>query len=86
MKITSISRKITGHSYENVSLTAYLNDDDDPVKCGIELNNKCCDILDGITEHKAFRSERNRKEERMLNKVNALTVAIKKHELDDLPF
>lgn len=86
MNIISISRKITGGNYDNISMTANLDEGEDPIKAVVQLDIKCHEALNGIVEHKATEEIRNHEERKMLDKVEALKTAIKKHEIDDLPF
>ena len=50
MKIETISRKITGDNYDNISISATLSEEDDPVKTAVELDHKLQIMLKTIYE------------------------------------
>lgn len=86
MKVTTISRKVSGMGYSNVEMTASISEEEDPIKAMIELDQRCEQSLKAIQESQSEICLRSNKENVMLQKVAALTKAIQNHEVDDLPF
>ena len=77
MKIESISRKITGRNYDNLSMTATLSEGEDPIKASVELDKKCNEALQATYNDMSVESEKSRKTTDMLVKLDKLKAAIR---------
>ncbi len=86
MKITQISRKVTGANYSNIELTATVTATEDVEKCAIDLDRKCVELLQKIQDEDNNRIEKENNKLRMLYKIEALKQAIEKENVDALPF
>jgi hypothetical protein len=54
MKITEISRTVSGQNYDNLRATAQLVDEDDPIKAMLELDQILKMALDEIERREAI--------------------------------
>lgn len=86
MEIIQIVRKVTGSNYSNIELTAAINENDDAVSCAIELDKKCEEMLNKISEGKQIELENNHKKRVMLDKIESLKMLVEENKVDDLPF
>ena len=86
MKITQITRKVTGSNYSNIELTATITATEDVEKCAIDLDRKCVELLQKIQDEDNNRIEKDNEKWRMLDKIEALKRAVEKETIDELPF
>jgi len=72
MKITHITRKISGNNYDNISVTAELADGDDPVRCAVDLDEKAYEMLRKIKENEESRNKKEESVRELKNRIEQL--------------
>lgn len=83
MKITSISRKISGYNYDNIAITADVEEGEDLIKSAVDLDNLLLKQLQAISEKdEEVRIARREKEEAVGTLERALQIA----KDQDIPF
>ena len=83
MRITEIKRTVSGMDFSNVSATAILSDDEDPIKAAIELGAKIKEMMAGIAD-KTTAIEDFRREKR--DAINTLKDALDHATNLEIPF
>ena len=84
MELTSISRKISGPDYSNISLSATLGPDDDPIEVAKQLDVKLHKMLQAINQQA---DEALKKRNEQQKAVSILERALEQAKKDDgIPF
>lgn len=86
MIVTSITRKVTGNHYDNISFTAEIEEGEDPKKIAIDLNKLCEESLEAIKIDDGIRFHANKTKSENLEKLEVLKKAIEDGRVSDLPF
>jgi hypothetical protein len=83
MEITSISRKISGYAYDNISVTATIQEGDDPIEVAKALDIELQKMLNAIREQE---NETMIKRKEQQETVSLLKRALDFAEKEDIPF
>ena len=83
MKITSITRKISGYSYDNISATATLGDDENVIDAAKSLDAELRKMLSAIGDQQEASQAAELEKE---NTVSLLEEALKYAKDKDIPF
>lgn len=83
MNITSITRKISGHNYDNISVTATLTDGESHIEAAKTLDLELHKMLDAITELNNLVAENTREKD---DTISLLEEALKFAKDREIPF
>ena len=83
MKIESISRKISGFDYDNISATATLEDNEDPIEAAKNLDSEIRKMLAAITDQREIARVAHKEQEET---VSLLERALGYAKEQNIPF
>lgn len=87
MRITHITRKISGNNYDNISVTAELAEGEDPVSCAVRLDGKAYEMLGKIKENEEIRRKKEESARELKHRLEQLLWRINNgEEVGDIPF
>jgi hypothetical protein len=83
MIITSITRKISGSNYDNISATATISEVESPVYCAVRLDTELRNMLSAIENKEGLVKEKTMEKERT---VSLLETALEYAKDKEIPF
>lgn len=87
MKITSITRTVSGGNYDNISLSAEINEKEDPLACAIMLDKQANEMLNKIRVEAEIRHDRQEKNREATYRLEQILKHLRNGgDIEDVPF